>query len=66
MDCLAGLRLTLWYIGLGLGKYLNCLSPLGLISRYIGLWLEKFPDYLTGVRLILEKLKIKKPVGLPY
>ena len=61
---LAGLRLTLWYIGLGIGKYLNCLSPLGLISRYIGLWLEKCPHYLTGVRLILEKLEIKKPFGL--
>ena len=66
LDYLAGFRLTLWYVGLGLGNYLNCLSPLGLISRYIGLWYEKCLGYLTGVRLILEKLEIKKTIRLPY
>ena len=59
MDYFAGLRLTLWYVGLGLEKYSNCLFPHGLISGYIGLWLEKCRDYLTGVRMIFKKLGIK-------
>ena len=30
------------------------------MSGYIGSWLEKCPDYLTGVRLILKRLGIRK------
>ena len=58
-DYLAGLRLTLSYIGLGFEKYFKCLSGFGFISGYIGFGLKKCSDYLTGVRLILRKLGIK-------
>ena len=36
-------RLTLWYSGLGLKKYLDCLAGLVLILLYIrfGLWIDK-------------------------
>ena len=30
-DCLTGLGLTLWYIGLGLARYLNYLAGLGFV-----------------------------------
>ena len=49
---LKNLGLTLWYIGLGLEKYLNYLTGLGLIL-YVGVRLEKYSDYLTWFELIL-------------
>ena len=50
---LNNLGLTLWYIGLGLKKYLSYLNGLGLILWYIEVRLEKYSDYLTGFELIL-------------
>ena len=50
---LKNLRLTLWYIRLGLEKYLNYLAGHGLILWYIGVRLEKYWDYFTGFELIL-------------
>ena len=51
---LKNLGLTLWYIGLGLEKYLNYLTGFGLISWYIRVTREKYSDYLTGFELILS------------
>ena len=39
LDYLTGIGLTLWYVGLGLQKYLNCLTGLGIVLWYIGLGL---------------------------
>ena len=52
LDCLTGLRLTLWYIGPGFKKYLNNFNGLRLVSWYIGVILEKYLDYL-GFGVIL-------------
>ena len=55
------LELTLWYIGLGLKKYLNYFNGLGLVSWYTWVTLEKYLDYLAfGLTswyagLVLEK-----------
>ena len=51
-DCLTGLGLNLWYIGLGLKTYLNYLTGLGLILWYTRGSLETYLDYL-GFGLIL-------------
>ena len=49
---ISGFRLTLWYIGLGLKKYLNYLIGCRLILWYNVVTLEKYLDYF-GFRLIL-------------
>ena len=54
-DCLTGLGLTLWYIGLGIKKQLNYLTGIGFVlwdSDCIRVRLEKYLDYL-GFELIL-------------
>ena len=50
---LAGLGLNLWYIGLGLEKYLSYLTGIGLTLWYLGARLGKYSDYFTGFGLIL-------------
>ena len=73
MNCLTGVRLNLWYIGLGLEKDLDFLTGLGLISLCIGLglvkWinqtempLEKYEDFLE---LYVKQLAIQSsPISL--
>ena len=51
--------LTLWWIALGVEKYLmNYLTELGLILWYIGIRLEKYSGYLAGFELILWYIRL--------
>ena len=50
-DCLTGLGLTLWYIGLGPEGYLNYITLMELVLWYIRL--KKYSVYLSGIGLIL-------------
>ena len=41
LNCLTGLGLTLWYIGISLKKYLKYLAGLGFVLQYIRVRAEK-------------------------
>ena len=52
LDYLTGLGLTLWYIGIGLKKYMSYYRGIGLISLYIRVKQKKYSDYFTEFGLI--------------
>ena len=56
-DCLTGLGLVLWCIGLELKKYWNYLNRLRLIFWYIGVRFEKYLHYIESQTQIIKVFK---------